>query len=227
MSKPSKLWYLSQFKLFSEMSHPEMEEMDRITVMKEYKKAQPIYLPGDPANTIYLLKKGKVRITHISDEGKEATLAILAPGDIFGELALLDEGETRNEVAEALEDCYICLVNKENFEQMLMMKPGLSLKITKFLGLRLKTIENQVQNLVFKDVPARLEELLGRLAKEFGTAHPEGTLVNIKLTHQEIGNLINASRQTVSECLGDLKQQGKIKTEGHKIVLLSQKTPSL
>ncbi len=218
-SAPShKLWYLNQFELFAELSEPDIDALAGIMNQKTFPKGDAIYFPGDPAKTIYLLIKGRVRITQISDEGKEAILAILAPGDIFGELALLDDEGVRNEIVEAMEDCLICYIAKSDFEGFLIQKPALNLKVTKFIGLRLRRIENQIYNLIFKDAFSRLESLLERLAEDYGEPHPEGVLITIKLTHQDLGNLINATRPTVSEYLAELKKQGRIQTLGHKIV---------
>ncbi len=215
----SKLWYLNQFELFSDLTAQDIDEIASITAHKEFPKSQVIYFPGDSASTIYILISGKARITQLSDEGKEAILAILAPGDIFGEMALLEDDGEHNEICEALEDCVVCLIKKSDFEGFLMKKPALNLKVTKIIGLRLKRIENQVYNLIFKDTYARLESLLQRLAEEYGEPHPEGTLINIKLTHQDLGNLINATRPTVTEYLAQMKKNGIIKSFGHKIVL--------
>ncbi len=222
MTQPTKLWYLRQFNLFSEMTPPEMTEIDRITVMKQVPKYENIYLPGDAANTIYLLKKGKVRIVCYSEDGQEAVLDLLGPGDIFGELALLGDDEPRNEFAQAIEDSYICMIDRSLFERLLITKPHLNLKITKFMGLRLKTIENKIQNLLFNDAEGRVFSLLQQMAHDFGEPHPEGVLINIRLTNREIGNLVKASRQTVSECIGKLRKSGKIRALNNRWLLLSQ-----
>lgn len=199
-------------------------EVERMTVMTETLKFQPIYLPGDQADKIYLLKKGKVKISRISEEGKLLTLAILGPGDFFGEMALLDSEipneNYRDEIAEAIEDTYLCMIDKASFEMILQSKPKLNLKVTKLIGFRLRTIENQMENLLFRDSVGRLEFLLVKLAKDFGIPHPEGVLIDIKLSHQDLGNLINSTRQTVSETITRFKQEGKIKVLGKKILLL-------
>ena len=84
-----KLWYLKRINVFSGLSRGEMRELKRITRMVSYRKNETIYLPGDPSETVFLLKKGRVKISKLSEEGKEVTLAILEPGEIFGELEAL------------------------------------------------------------------------------------------------------------------------------------------
>jgi CRP-like cAMP-binding protein len=105
-SAPSKLWYLKHINLFSTLSQTELQEIERITRMQEVKKRQPLYLPGDPSNTIYLLKKGRVKIATIAPSGKEVTFDILEPGEIFGELEVLEDAP-RHTIAEPLEDILI------------------------------------------------------------------------------------------------------------------------
>ncbi len=215
----SKLWYLSQSRLFSELTPEEMVDIEKMTVMTETPKRNSIYLPGDQADKIYLIKKGKVRISRISQGGEEFTLAILGSGDFFGELSLLDDQEPRNEMAEALEDTLLCLISKNDFENILASKPRLNLKVTKLMGWRIRSFENRIENLIFKSTAQRLEILLKELAHEFGVSHAEGILIDLKLSHEELGKLINASRQTVSEVVTTMKKQGKLIPEGRKIVL--------
>jgi len=216
----SKLWYLSQINLFAAMLPEEMKQMEAMTSMCSTPKYEPIYLPGDPADSIYLLKKGRVRISRLSAEGKQIILSILEPGDIFGEVALIDDGSEQDSIAEAMEDTLLCIVRKTDFEQFLSMHPGLNLKVTKLIGLRLRQITNQMDALVFKSAEQRLKELLIRLSQEYPKPVADGTLINITLTHQELGELTNIARQTVTELLKRLENQGLIRFEKRRIVVL-------
>ncbi len=216
----SKLWYLSQINLFAAMLPEEMKQMEAMTSMCSTPKYEPIYLPGDPADSIYLLKKGRVRISRLSPEGKQIILSILEPGDIFGEVALIDDGSEQDSIAEAMEDTLLCIVRKTDFEQFLSTHPGLNLKVTKLIGLRLRQITNQMDALVFKSAEQRLKELLIRLSQEYPKPVADGTLINITLTHQELGELTNIARQTVTELLKRLENQGLIRFEKRRIVVL-------
>ncbi|MGE3726312.1 MAG: Crp/Fnr family transcriptional regulator [Candidatus Sericytochromatia bacterium] len=217
----SKLWYLSQINLFAAMLPEEMKQMEAMTSMCSTPKYEPIYLPGDPADSIYLLKKGRVRISRLSAEGKQIILSILEPGDIFGEVALIDDDSEQDSIAEAMEDTLLCIVRKTDFEQFLSMHPGLNLKVTKLIGLRLRQITNQMDALVFKSAEQRLKELLIRLSQEYPKPVADGTLINITLTHQELGELTNIARQTVTELLKRLENQGLIRFEKRRIVVLA------
>jgi len=217
---PNKLWYLKHINLFSALTLPELQEMDRITRMQEVKKRQPIYLPGDPANTVYLLKKGRVKISSTAPSGKEVTFDILEPGEIFGELEVL-EGSPRETLAETLDDALICAIRREDFDRYLRQHPDMTLKLTKLIGLRLRKIHNRVEDLVFRAVPARLAHLLQKLSKTDGVPDGAGIRLWVKLTHQEMANLIGCSRETVSTTLGQFREQGLIRMDGRSITVVN------
>lgn len=217
---PSKLWYLKHIKLFSGLSQAELQEMNRITRMQEIKKKQPIYLPGDPANTVYLLKKGRVKIASSSSSGKEVTFEILEAGEIFGLLETLDDSP-RETLAEALDDALICAIRREDFDRYLREHPDMTVKLTKLIGLRLRKIQNRVEDLVFRDVPARLAHLLLELSKTDGSSDGPGIRLQAKLTHQEMANLIGCSRETVSTILGQFRDQRLIRIDGRSIIIMN------
>ena len=109
-----KLWYLKTINVFSGLSWGEMRELKRITRMVSYKKNETIYLPGDSSETVFLLKKGRVKISRLSEDGREATLAILEPGEIFGELEAL-QTVPRESMVQALEPVMVCEIRGEDF----------------------------------------------------------------------------------------------------------------
>lgn len=223
-SSPSmnKLWYLKHIRLFAGITPSEMQEMDKITRMEEVKKRQPLYLPGDPSNSVYLLKKGRVKIANTASSGKEVTFEILEPGDVFGELEVL-EGGPRSTLAEALDDTLICVIPRKDFDQYLAMHPNVTVKLTKLIGLRLRKIQSRVEDLVFRDVPARLAHLLVDLSKSDGVKEAAGIRLKTKLTHQEMANLVGCSRETVSTIMGEFREEGHIQMEGRSITILNEK----
>lgn len=219
MQEKSKLWYLKKINLFEEMTSEDMGKIERATRMESVKKKTPIFFPGDPSQQIYLLKEGRVKLSRISEEGREVTIALLEAGEIFGELEVLDDAP-RDTLAEALDDSKICVVSKKIFLEMVRSKPDFSFRLTKLIGFRMRKIESRVEDLVFRDVPARLAHLLLELAKDYGRKADLGLLLKIKITHQEIANLIGSIRETVSAVLGDFKRDGWIAFEGRQIILL-------
>lgn len=218
-SPANKLWYLKHIRLFDGMSPSDMQEMEKITRMEEVKKRQPLYLPGDPSNNVYLLKQGRVKIANTAPSGKEVTFEILEPGDVFGELEVLEDAP-RSTLAEALDDTLICVIPRKDFDRYLAMHPNVTVKLTKLIGLRLKKIQSRVEDLVFRDVPARLAHLLLELSKTDGVTDKRGIRLKAKLTHQEMANLIGCSRETVSTIMGQFRDDGLIQMDGRTITLL-------
>ena len=215
----SKIWYLQRINLFKEIPADDMEELARVTRMELAKKKETIFLPGESSQQVYLLKTGRVKISRISEEGRELTLVLLEPGEIFGELEIL-EGSVRDTIAEAMEESQLCVIQKEQFLSLIRKRPELSFRLTKLIGLRLRRIESRVEDLVFRDVPSRLAHLLIQLTEEYGNTSQNGILLSIKITHQEMANLIGSIRETVSATLGEFKKEGLIAFEGRKIIIL-------
>jgi CRP/FNR family transcriptional regulator, cyclic AMP receptor protein len=216
----NKLWYLKHINLFSTLTMAELQEINRITRMQEVKKRQPIYLPGDPSTTVYLLKKGRVKIASTDASGKEVTFEILEPGEIFGELEALEDSP-RETQAEALDDALICAIRREDFNHYLRRHSDLTVKLTKLIGLRLRKIQSRVEDLVFRDVPARLAHVLLELSKTDGRPDAGGVRIGAKLTHQELANLVGCTRETISNTLGRFREHGLIRIDGRSITILN------
>jgi CRP-like cAMP-binding protein len=216
----TKLWYISTNKIFSDLPQLDKEQMATMMTPRNIKKKGLVYCEGDRADNLYILKEGRIKITRLAEDGRELTIDILEPGDIFGELTLAGEAQ-RETNAEALEDSFICTISRKNFEAFLSMRPNLSLTITKWIGLRLRKIESRFENLIFQDVPTRLYSLLQDLAQRYGKEVPAGRRIAIKLSHQELANLIGATRETVTLELNNMKRRGIIKMEGREFIIPS------
>jgi len=220
MPVQTKLWYLKHFNLFEGMSETAMKQVEQISSMSEVKKRQPIYFPDEPSRSIFFLKEGHVKISRLTEDGKEIILDIVGPGEIFGELSLLGGGEeSRNEIAEALDDVLICSMNREDFEAMLKANPELNFEVTKRIGLRLRKIQERISELVFKDVKERVASFLARYAEEFGKIKGGIVKVHPFLSHQEIAFLTGCSRQTVTTILNDFKNQRLIDVSRRTLVI--------
>ncbi len=217
-----KLWYLKKFNLFDTMGMEEMESISQMVAESEISKKQPVYMEGDPSENLYFLKKGRVKITRIEESGKEFTLTLMEPGEIFGEMGLFDDSP-RETTAVALEDSLICTMRRGDFEKLMENKPELSFKLNKLMGLRLRRIENRIQELLFRDVPSRLASLILRLLDQHSREMRNGVRINIKLSQQEIANLIGATREMTSSVINSFKKEGLINIESKYIYILDKK----
>lgn len=214
-----KIQCMKELAIFSTLDFIEREKIGTLAGKKVYRKNQFIFREGEPADTIHLVKYGRVRLFKVSGLGKEITLDILKENDIFGENTFFDNSKHIMN-AQAMDDTFICSCSKEHFA-LLLQSPGTALKIIQLLGKKLNNYTEQVASIAFRDVKGRISASLLRLADEYGQPSPEGTTIDIDLTHQDLANLVNASRVMVTNVLSNLRQEGAIETRGHRITLLS------
>ena len=212
------LWYLRKVPLLQELPTDVLSKLAEKVELREIRRRQVIYLPGDPGMAVYLVNGGRVKVSKVTRDGKELTLSYRVPGEIFGETCLID-GEPREEMAEAMENALVTEIERGVFDDLLRTQPSLGYRMTKILAQRRREIEAKIENLVFKDVNAKLAELLLRFADEYGVEDARGTLVALKITHQEMANLIGSTRETVSLTLSQFKRKGLIQTEGRRVIL--------
>lgn len=214
-----KIWHLSHLQILADRAMQDLDYLANVCHLSEIPKHSVIYLPGDPAETVYFLKQGRVRISRLSEEGKQITLLVLEAGSLFGEMAVLDDQAHHESIAETMENTLLCHTSKQNFEQFLQRNPDLSLKIAKLMGKRLRQVENRLEDVAFLPVEARLYKLLGHLAREYGQLSESGTRIQLRLTHQDLGQLIHATRQTVTELLNQFESAQLLSTERRQLVL--------
>jgi CRP-like cAMP-binding protein len=212
------LWYLKKIGLFQDLPANALTRIADTVEIREVRRRQVIYLPGDPGAAVYFVNGGRVKISKVTRDGKELTLAYRGPGEIFGELCML-EGGPREEMAEAMENAMVTEFPRDDFEKLVQAHGMLGFRLTRVMLTRRREVENKVEQLLFKDVNAKLAELLLRLGNEYGVQSPKGTLVALKITHQEMANLIGSTRETVSLTLSQFKKKGLIHTDGRKVII--------
>ena len=217
MAAHTKLWYLQHFRMLDALTDPQKRSVEKMTRMLEIKRGQRIYLQGDPSDQIFLLKVGVVKISTGGSE-QDTILALLYPGDIFGELAMIDESP-RDHIAEAVEDTVLCALNRDMLLQMVQQSPSLGYQITKLMGLRLRRLRTRVEQLLYKSAHARIAHTLLDLAADYGVKDDDGILISIRLNQGDLGNLVGLARETVNIVLQDLKQRGLVEAGRQSIRL--------
>lgn len=197
----------------------EMKTIEKRTQMREIKKGDYIYFPEDPSTQVFFLKKGRIKIGTYSDDGRESIRAVLQPGELFGELSLIGE-DKRNDFAQAIDnDVLICAMGMKDMEFMMENSSGLSLKVTKLIGLRLKKTETKLNDLLFKDARQRIVDFVKNLAEEEGKQVGDEIMVKHPFTHQDIANLTASSRQTVTTVLNELRDRDLLYMERKKFLI--------
>jgi CRP-like cAMP-binding protein len=177
-----------------------------------------VYLPGDRAASVHFIASGRVKVSKVTRDGKELTLAYRTSGDFFGETCLL-EGGPREEMVEAMENTMSVELDRAGLDHLLANHAQVAYPFARALIDRWRGLQTKVEQLVFKDVGSKLAELLLRLGSEHGIEHRRGLVLGLKITHQEMANLIGSTRETVSLTLSQFKRKGFIHTEGRKVIL--------
>jgi CRP/FNR family transcriptional regulator, cyclic AMP receptor protein len=185
---------------------------------QSYRARQVVYLPGDRAVSVHFIANGRVKVSKVTRDGKELTLAYRTSGDFFGETCLLDGGP-REEMVEAMENTTSVEIERSGLDRLLADHAGVAYPFARALISRWLGLQAKVEQLVFKDVGSKLAELLLRLGSEHGIEHRRGLVLGLKITHQEMANLIGSTRETVSLTLSQFKRKGYIHTEGRKVIL--------
>ncbi len=219
MGTRSKLWYLKNVNLLRAMTEEQMRFVEQHTVMREIRRKEVLYLPGEPGDRIYLLKRGIVKISALPEDGHEVILALLHKGEVFGEEAVLDDSP-RDHMAEAYEDALICIITRKDFLEMLRTFPDLTLRVTKLIGFRLRTFRNRIEGLLFKGTGARLARTLLDLARDHGVRDDHGVLLPLRLSQTDLANLIGVTRESVNLTLGEFRRRGLVELEGRTLRLL-------
>lgn len=212
------LWYLRKIPLLEVLSQDAISQLLSHVEMREVRRRQVLFLPGDPGQSVFFLNGGRVKISKVTRDGRELTLAYRVPGEIFGELCLGD-GRPREDMAEAMDTALVTEVNRQYFEKLVDKHHRLAFELMRVSNARRAEVENKVARLIFRDVNSKLADLLLSLGREYGVENARGTLVAIKITHQEMANLIGSTRETVSLTLSQFRKQGFIAMDGRKVIV--------
>lgn len=183
-----------------------------------YPKNTIILNEGDPSSCLYVIHSGRLKAFLADEQGREIVLNIMEPGEYFGEMALIDS-EARSASVMTMEDSQLSLVTKENFYDCLSRNPEIATPLMLGLIKRLRIATRKVGSLALMDVYGRVASTLIQLAKE-----QDGKLViGEKMTHQEIANIVGASREMVSRIMHDLVEGGYISVDNKRRIILNEK----
>jgi CRP-like cAMP-binding protein len=182
-------------------------------------KGEIIFQEGEPGDRMYVILEGKVKLGQSSNDGRESLLAILGPGEMFGELSLFDPGQ-RTSTATALTDAVILALSNEQLRPWLAGRPEVAAALLQALARRLRRTNEAMADLVFSDVPGRVAKALMDLGEKFGEVTGEGLMVTHDMTQEELAQLVGASRETVNKALADFAQRGWIRLESRQVMIL-------
>jgi CRP-like cAMP-binding protein len=174
---------------------------------------------GDASSGANIVVSGRVRIGTMSEDGREVTLGVLGPGDVIGEMSVLD-GEDVSADATALEDCVLLFIERARFLRLLRANSDLCLRLMAVLCRRIRRSNATVEDMALLDLSARLARLLLRLAQDYGAPTPRGTRIEVKLSQKDLGTLVGSSREKVNKQLREWEEAGVLgKEHGYLLIL--------
>ena len=210
MKAASKSEFLQQFPLFDVLGEEELNYLNNCTQTKTYKKYDHVFSEGDLSDTIFFLTKGVLKLGSHGKDGREVIKSILHPHAMFGELGIVGE-ENRKSFAEVMTGPVECLLLKVSDFKILMGKNHqLCFNIINLVGAKLRTAENRLESLIFKDARARIIDFLKDSVAKRGRKVGFEMLLKHSLTQQDIANITGTSRQTVTSVLNDLRKSDLI-----------------
>lgn len=210
---------LRSIPLFSELSDEDLTKISEQTVTQIYKKDNMVLIEEEVGSTMFIILGGRVKISRISDEGREVILSILMDGDFFGEMSILD-GQTRSANAVTLEDTELLIVRRENFLRLLHDYPQISINLLKELAHRLRRSDSQIKSLSLQNALGRVASTLLRIADDSGTIKQGKVEIASLPPQQDLANMAGTSRETISRVIKSLNQLGYVKKEGSKLIIL-------
>lgn len=204
--------------LFRDLPPETLVAMSQTAVRLRKGKGESLFLEGDPAETMYLLKGGRIKLSKIAESGDERVLGYRKPGDFIGE-NLIGDGGLYPCSAWCLEETLVCGFTRQQFQQLVLTHPHIGLQIIRNMSERITWLTDQVGNLTVTNIEERLHRVLHSVALEQGKIDQRGVVLNFPLTHEELGFLIGAHRVSVTRAMAGLRQSGRIRIDGKELII--------
>lgn len=218
MAIDDKWLLIRNYNLWSHLSDEEYADLNVAHNFIEARKGDYVYFEAFHHNKLYFIKDGNIRIGYIDDDGNEIIKEIIHRGEIFGQLTL-EKSNLGGEFAQAYKaDVSLCAFTIDDFQRLLAKRPELALKYSKQVGAKLRVIENRLVNLLNRDVRTRLLHFFIQLLQSEGIEKMiDNVCIANHYTHEDIAQLIGASRQTVTTTINDLTNEGLISVTRQQI----------
>ncbi len=209
---------LNKVSLFKDLSAAEFKELEPYLSTTAYRKKATIFSEGEPPEWFYLVLAGKVKITKISHEGKEIILEVISPTDIFGGVAVI-KGFPYPANAVAMEDSEVLKISRKNLMRLVDRFPNLMYCMAMQMGDRMKSSHDSLKNIALERVEARIAALLLKLAGKVGIDTKNGTLIDMRLTKQDVADMVGTTVETSIRTFSKFKKQDLVTEVEGKIVI--------
>lgn len=209
---------LAQTALFAEVDEKALDAIAQKAVHRRYRKGSVIFVQGEQGERCFAIVEGAVKISAYHQDGREAVIAVLGPGDVFGELSLFDQA-ARSADASAIEDTELLSLDANAMTEAIAAHPELGLSLLRVLGRRLRLTNEALQDIAFFDVPGRVARRLADLAEAHGVPEESGTLIDLPLSQESLAQMVGATRESVNKALAALRRRGLVDRMGRKYVV--------
>jgi CRP-like cAMP-binding protein len=214
-----KIGLLREVALFAGLSDADMQAIGHATTMTHCVRGQQILAPDDPPDRIHIVKKGRVRVYRLSADGKQLTLDIHEKGTILGDMSMLGQDRLPEAYAEAIDEAVICTITPDELRKLIERYPIVAVNIIRHLSRRLESAERELEAMAYQRVDQRLARKLLDLGQRFGVTTVRGTLIQARLTQQELAEMIGTTRETLAHTLGDFRRLGLLESSKHTVLI--------
>ena len=206
--------------IFQDLAPENVQALAKEALRKKMKKGDTVFMQGDSASEVFLIKGGRIKLTKVLEDGTELMLDLRKAGDFVGENMFSEEGEYPVS-AVCLEDTLTCGFTRSQFEELVLKNPSVGLQVIKTLSERISWLTTRAGDLAVTNIEERLYKVLCNVAKEHGEPRPEGVMIQFPLTHEDLSFLIGTHRVTVTRAMKALKETGKIIFENKRLIIPS------
>jgi CRP/FNR family transcriptional regulator, cyclic AMP receptor protein len=219
MAEETSAELLKSVPLFADLEAAELERFSRVAVPRSFPAGTRVFHEGDRSDACYIVREGSFRVTREHSDGRAITLATLGPGEVFGELAMLD-GDLRSASAEALTDGELLALPATDVKGLLARHPEISLKLVAALVRRLRAANERISRQSFQTVPSRVAGVLSQLVAETAGSGQAAGEVTIRMNQADLAQLAGTSRESVSRFLADLERAGVVRSGRGRVTVL-------
>lgn len=209
---------IRNISVFSTLNANEAKEVNHYLVAETFRKKETVFSEGDPSEWFYIVTRGKIKITKLSHEGKEIILEIISPSDFFGGIAVV-RGFPYPANAVAMEDTEVLKISRKNLMSIMDRFPNLMYCMATSIGDRIKDSHEMLKSIALEKVETRIASLLLKLSDKAGEKTPEGVAINIKLTKQDIAEMVGTTVETSIRTMSKLSRNGLVISRSGRIVI--------
>lgn len=210
---------LKKVSLFEGLNLEELKALSEVALPRVFPKDRVVIMAEEEGDTLFVISGGQVKVSIVSEDGREVILSILSQGNFFGEMSLLD-GNPRSANVTTMSESELLMIRRADFLRLIHRIPDIAVKLLSVLASRLRKTDRKIEGLALSDVTGRITQTLLQLAEEQGAPGPDGILIRNRPTHQELANMSGTTRETVSRVLKRLEIQGYIVPRGRDLLVV-------